>query len=152
MPQRCTGNGETKWTWAVNFMPWLPNSQGKRPWPWALMMEAANSSIISETIYKFVDILFTSRVCKISLFSLHNLKVHYNVHKSSLFVPRARKINPVCALLSYFCTIHSTFPKFLSPSDISTKTQYAFLFSPYMPHAPTISTPCNLIKIQIQVK
>jgi len=86
-------------------MPWLPYPQGKRPYSWALRMEAANTSTISETIYPSVDI-FNSRIHKILLFSLYNLKVHYYVHKSSPFVPRASKINPVCVLLFYLGKIH----------------------------------------------
>jgi hypothetical protein len=70
-------------------------------------------------------------------------KVYYRVHNSPPLVPINSQLNPVQAIQPYFGKIHFnslglSSGRFLS--GFPTKTLYSFLFSPYVPHAPTISS------------
>jgi hypothetical protein len=75
---------------------------------------------------------------------LWNPKIHCRVHKCPPTVPSLSQIIPVHVFPSHFLKIHFNIilhlclglPSGLFPSNLPTKTLYAPLLSPYVPHAP----------------
>jgi hypothetical protein len=79
---------------------------------------------------------------------LWNPKVPYRLHKSSPMVPLLNPINLVHTTPSYLSKyililsshLRPGVPSGLSPSGFPTNILYAFLFSPFVLHAPSISS------------